>query len=210
MEPCRHVEPRRGIAHRRWADPGLRLLRPCHLRSDDPGHRSRHLVLDPRAGGRPRPILPSASVCFPIIGYILAIRRPDNAISWLMLAIGAAFGLSALVGSLRELRDQRRRRRGTPGRDRARVRPADVVADRRSAGDVPDPALPRRAPAVAALAVVRLGPRRQHGDHLPGDPVRAGTVRGERVPERGEPARLRGAAAGAGGRHAASSCCRSA
>ena len=36
---------------------------------------------------------------FPIIGYILAIRRPDNAISWLMLGIGAAFGLSALVGS---------------------------------------------------------------------------------------------------------------
>ena len=36
---------------------------------------------------------------FPIIGYVLAIRRPDNAISWLMLGIGAAFGLSALVGS---------------------------------------------------------------------------------------------------------------
>jgi signal transduction histidine kinase len=36
---------------------------------------------------------------FPIIGYILAIRRPNNAISWLMLGIGAAFGLSALVGS---------------------------------------------------------------------------------------------------------------
>jgi signal transduction histidine kinase len=36
---------------------------------------------------------------FPIIGYVLAIRRPDNAISWLMLGIGAAFGLSAFVGS---------------------------------------------------------------------------------------------------------------
>ena len=36
---------------------------------------------------------------FPIIGYILAIRRPDNAISWLMLGIGAALGLSAFVGS---------------------------------------------------------------------------------------------------------------
>jgi signal transduction histidine kinase len=36
---------------------------------------------------------------FPIIGYILAIRRPDNAISWLMLGIGAVFGLSAFVGS---------------------------------------------------------------------------------------------------------------
>jgi signal transduction histidine kinase len=36
---------------------------------------------------------------FPIIGYILAIRRPDNAISWLMLGIGACFGLDAFVGS---------------------------------------------------------------------------------------------------------------
>jgi signal transduction histidine kinase len=36
---------------------------------------------------------------FPIIGYILAIRRPDNAISWLMQGIGVALGLSALVGS---------------------------------------------------------------------------------------------------------------
>jgi hypothetical protein len=29
---------------------------------------------------------------FPIIGYIMAIRRPDNAISWLMLGIGACGG----------------------------------------------------------------------------------------------------------------------
>ena len=36
---------------------------------------------------------------FPIIGYLLAIRPPDNAISWLMLGIGFAFGLNALVGS---------------------------------------------------------------------------------------------------------------
>jgi hypothetical protein len=36
---------------------------------------------------------------FPIIGYILVIRRPDNAISWLMLGIGACFGLDAFVGS---------------------------------------------------------------------------------------------------------------
>jgi signal transduction histidine kinase len=36
---------------------------------------------------------------FPIIGYILAVRRPDNAISWLMLGIGAVFGLNAFVAS---------------------------------------------------------------------------------------------------------------
>jgi hypothetical protein len=36
---------------------------------------------------------------FPIIGYVLAIRRPDNAISWLVLGIGASFGLTAFLES---------------------------------------------------------------------------------------------------------------
>ena len=36
---------------------------------------------------------------FPIIGYVLATRRPDNAISWLVLGIGASFGLTAFLES---------------------------------------------------------------------------------------------------------------
>ena len=36
---------------------------------------------------------------FPIIGYVLATRRPDNAISWLVLGIGASFGVSAFMES---------------------------------------------------------------------------------------------------------------
>ena len=36
---------------------------------------------------------------FPIIGYVLATRRPDNAISWLVLGIGASFGVSAFLDS---------------------------------------------------------------------------------------------------------------
>jgi signal transduction histidine kinase len=36
---------------------------------------------------------------FPIIGYVLATRRPGNAISWLMLGIGASFGLTAFLES---------------------------------------------------------------------------------------------------------------
>ncbi|MGZ5319576.1 MAG: histidine kinase [Actinomycetota bacterium] len=36
---------------------------------------------------------------FPVIGYILAIRRPDNAVSWLMLAIGVALALSGFMTS---------------------------------------------------------------------------------------------------------------
>jgi signal transduction histidine kinase len=55
-------------------------------------------ILD--AGGFETDLAFLLSFClFPIIGYILAIRRPDNAISWLMLGIGAAFGLSAFVES---------------------------------------------------------------------------------------------------------------
>ncbi|MGZ6545305.1 MAG: histidine kinase [Actinomycetota bacterium] len=36
---------------------------------------------------------------FPIVGYLMATRRPDNSLSWLMLGIGAAIGLGALLGS---------------------------------------------------------------------------------------------------------------
>jgi signal transduction histidine kinase len=36
---------------------------------------------------------------FPIIGYVLATRRPDNAIGWVMLVVGIALGLSAFLGS---------------------------------------------------------------------------------------------------------------
>ena len=36
---------------------------------------------------------------FPIVGYLMATRRPDNSLSWLMLGIGAAIGLGAFLGS---------------------------------------------------------------------------------------------------------------
>jgi signal transduction histidine kinase len=36
---------------------------------------------------------------FPVIGYLLATRRPDNAVSWLTLGVGAALGLSAFLGA---------------------------------------------------------------------------------------------------------------
>jgi signal transduction histidine kinase len=40
-----------------------------------------------------------AFAAFPIVGYVLASRRPENAISWLVLGIGAAFGLDILMGA---------------------------------------------------------------------------------------------------------------
>ena len=36
---------------------------------------------------------------FPLIGYVLAIRRPDNAVSWVMLGVGFALGLSSFLGA---------------------------------------------------------------------------------------------------------------
>jgi signal transduction histidine kinase len=39
---------------------------------------------------------------FPVIGYVLAIRRPGNSIGWLLLGIGTFFGLTAILTSLGE------------------------------------------------------------------------------------------------------------
>ena len=36
---------------------------------------------------------------FPVVGYVLALRRPDNAVSWVMLGVGASLGLSAFTGA---------------------------------------------------------------------------------------------------------------
>ncbi len=40
-----------------------------------------------------------AFALFPFVGYLMATRRPDNSLSWLMLGIGAAIGLGAFLGS---------------------------------------------------------------------------------------------------------------
>ena len=50
---------------------------------------------------------------FPVIGYLMATRRPENSLGWLMLGIGTAIGLTSLLG-LYALRGPRRDRRRTP------------------------------------------------------------------------------------------------
>jgi signal transduction histidine kinase len=40
-----------------------------------------------------------AFALFPFVGYLMATRRPDNALSWIMLGIGAAVGLGAFLSS---------------------------------------------------------------------------------------------------------------
>jgi signal transduction histidine kinase len=39
-------------------------------------------------------------VAFPLIGYVLASRRPENSIGWLMLGMGVFFGVGATLSSL--------------------------------------------------------------------------------------------------------------
>jgi signal transduction histidine kinase len=40
-----------------------------------------------------------AFIAFPIVGYLLASRRPDNSISWLMCGVGVTFAVDILLGS---------------------------------------------------------------------------------------------------------------
>ena len=39
------------------------------------------------------------TLIFPVVGFVIAIRRPGNAIAWLLLAIGIAWGLDAIAAS---------------------------------------------------------------------------------------------------------------
>src|SRR6185436_15826748 len=36
---------------------------------------------------------------FPVVGYFMATRRPDNALSWLMVGLGVAIGIGAIFSS---------------------------------------------------------------------------------------------------------------
>jgi signal transduction histidine kinase len=40
-----------------------------------------------------------AFVAFPVVGYVLASRRPDNAISWLIAGVGGVFAVDGLLSS---------------------------------------------------------------------------------------------------------------
>jgi hypothetical protein len=54
-------------------------------------------ILDTQSQGSD--LLVISFILFPVIGYVLATRRPDNAVSWLTLGVGAALGLSACLGA---------------------------------------------------------------------------------------------------------------
>ena len=53
-------------------------------------------ILDTRSQGL---VLDDELHPLPDCGYLLATRRPDNAVSWLTLGVGAALGLSTFLGA---------------------------------------------------------------------------------------------------------------
>ena len=100
---------------------------------------------------------------FPLVGYVLAIRRPDNAVSWVMLGVGLALGLSSFMGAYAGYAIHGGLGGHRARRDRGGARPADVDPDRRDPRHVPAPDLSGGPPAVPTLALVRPDPRRRHG-----------------------------------------------
>src|SRR5712691_12373978 len=40
-----------------------------------------------------------AFLAFPVVGYLLASRRPENAISWLLAGVGVAFAMDSFMSS---------------------------------------------------------------------------------------------------------------
>ena len=143
---------------------------------------------------------------FPIVGYFMATRRPENALSWLMVGLGVAIGVGALLSSYAGYALNG----GIGGRQ------LGLIAE---AFDNPM-WIPVVVPPVTFMLllfpdghlpsprwqVVRTHPRREHGDRLPDDPPGAGEVRRRGRVVRGlpEPARRGGAPPGALGRRSLS------
>ncbi len=130
---------------------------------------------------------------FPIVGLVLATRRPSNAIGWVMLGIGVAFGLSALTTYGPYALEH-----GLPGAAATIALsswlwvPTIGVAGSFLLLLFPDGHLP-----VSALAVVRVVRGRRDGAREPADHVRPREPRRQRVPAVAEPVRDRRARAGA-------------
>jgi signal transduction histidine kinase len=80
--------------------PGLRLLARVILGLTILGIAAGLLFSYLDTQGQETDLLLALSFClFPVVGYLLAIRRPENAVGWLMQGIGVALGLSAFIGS---------------------------------------------------------------------------------------------------------------
>ena len=94
-------------------------------------------------------------LAFPLTGYVLATRRPDNSLGWLLLGIGVAIGLGSITSSYGAYAMH-----GGPGgpelgADPGGPRRSDVAPAPGADAHLPPTALPRRTPSLAPMAVVR-------------------------------------------------------
>ena len=95
-------------------------------------------------------------------GTLIASRRPENAIGWLLIGFTMAIAL-AFVGSEAAIYSFERNTGADPGREMAGVgRRLGMGRRHRSDDHLRVPALPRRAPSVPSLAPGRLDHRRGH------------------------------------------------
>ena len=103
-----------------------------------------------------------AFALFPIVGYLMATRRPDNSLSWIMVGIGVAIGVggsSVRTGATPFTAASA----VAPRTHRGVVRQPDVGAGRGPTRDVPPVVVPGRTSPLSALAMVRTHPGREHG-----------------------------------------------
>ena len=88
---------------------------------------------------------------FPVVGWLIASRRPDNRIGWMFLAAGVVFALGPLSSSLRRVRSGRRAGiLAACGRGGVAVDP--VLGSRVHADDPPAPLLSRWPSSVSTMA----------------------------------------------------------
>jgi signal transduction histidine kinase len=97
--PPRDADRSAGAGHRAWLVPLARTLLGLTLLCIAAGIVVSLLDTGPAGPAAGEFAFAGAFGVFPIVGYVLAARRPDNSISWVLLGIGIAFGLDFFIGS---------------------------------------------------------------------------------------------------------------
>ena len=115
------------------------------------------------------------TIAFPIVGVLIAVRRPDNAVGWLCLFIGLDNALSGFCGRARAI-FVRARFGGIAGRLLRLVLRLELGVWRRFDGGLPAAAFSQRQAAVSPLEYGPVGRRRGHDSRVPGASIWSGAA----------------------------------